>query len=113
MPTTTIRNIINPFEPLLIALQPVLFKMRLLPQQVQIRQNKRTYQPSSRFHDSKLLASASWAETVKIGDTSTGGLQQTLEGHSGRFSSVAFSHDSKFWVVESRSCRDTRWSADV
>ncbi|OBT60675.1 hypothetical protein VE03_09889, partial [Pseudogymnoascus sp. 23342-1-I1] len=64
--------------------------------------------------DSKLLASASYDNTVKVWDAATGmlqetleghsdlvwdaatgTLQQTLEGHSGRVMSVAFSHNSK------------------
>jgi WD40 repeat protein len=46
-------------------------------------------------HDSKLLASASWDETVKIWHTSTGSLQHSLDDHDGSVYSVAFAHDSK------------------
>src|SRR5271155_5445632 len=45
-------------------------------------------------HDSARLASASYDDTVKIWDASSGECLQTLEGHSNCVSSVAFSHDS-------------------
>jgi WD40 repeat protein len=44
--------------------------------------------------DSTRLTSASYDNTVKTWDASSGACLQTLEGHSGWFSSVAFSHDS-------------------
>ena len=42
-------------------------------------------------HDSKLLASASDDKTVRVWDTATGALQQTLEGYN---RSVSFSSDN-------------------
>ena len=45
--------------------------------------------------DSKLLASGSHDNTVKLWDVATGALQQTLEGHSYSVIAVAFSPDSK------------------
>ncbi|RYP77860.1 hypothetical protein DL771_000957 [Monosporascus sp. 5C6A] len=46
-------------------------------------------------HDSKLLASGSSDDTVRLWDTATGQLRQTFEGHQNDVTSVAFSHDSK------------------
>ena len=43
--------------------------------------------------DGRLLASASWDNTVKLWDPASGVLHHTLEGHSNRVSSVAFSMD--------------------
>jgi FOG: WD40 repeat len=45
--------------------------------------------------DGKLVASASQDGTVKLWDTATGSVQQTLDGHSGVAMTVAFSPDSK------------------
>ena len=45
--------------------------------------------------DSKLVASGSCDNTVKIWDAATGSCTQTLEGHSRFVNSVAFSPDSK------------------
>jgi Tol biopolymer transport system component len=44
---------------------------------------------------SRLLASASYDKTVRLWDTATCTLQQTLKGHSDRVWSVAFSPDSR------------------
>jgi WD40 repeat protein len=45
--------------------------------------------------NSRLLASASRDGTVRLWDTATGALQQTLQGHSDAVMSVAFSPDSE------------------
>jgi WD40 repeat protein len=70
-------------------------------------------------HDSARLASASYDETVKIWDASSGACLQTLEGHSDLVNSVAFSHDSarlasasfdqtiKIWDTSSSACLQT------
>src|SRR5271156_3503081 len=70
-------------------------------------------------HDSARLASASYDNTVKIWDASSGECLQTLEGHSRWVNSVAFSHDSarlasasddktvKIWDASSGECLQT------
>ncbi|KAK3359288.1 WD40-repeat-containing domain protein, partial [Lasiosphaeria hispida] len=45
--------------------------------------------------DSKLIASGSRDQTIKIWDTATGACTQTLKGHSDSVYSIAFSPDSK------------------
>jgi WD40 repeat protein len=51
--------------------------------------------------------------TVKIWDTSTGSLQQTLEGHSDWVTSVAFSHDSKLLASASRDQTVKIWDTST
>ncbi|KAF2202261.1 WD40 repeat-like protein [Delitschia confertaspora ATCC 74209] len=70
-------------------------------------------------HGSTRLASASYDQTVKIWDTSSGDCLQTLEGHSNIVYSVAFSHDSsrlasasedqtvKIWDLSNGNCLQT------
>lgn len=46
-------------------------------------------------HDSKLLAIALYNNTIRVWNTATGLLQQTLERYTDRVSSVVFSHGLK------------------
>jgi WD40 repeat protein len=63
--------------------------------------------------DSKLVASASFDQTVRIWSSETGALQQTLEGHNGGVNSVAFSPDSKL-VASASDDRTVRiWSSET
>ncbi|KFZ17327.1 hypothetical protein V501_01790, partial [Pseudogymnoascus sp. VKM F-4519 (FW-2642)] len=61
--------------------------------------------------DSRLLASASDDNTVKVWDAATGTLQQTLEGHRSWVRSVAFSHDSKLLASASYDNTVKVWDA--
>ncbi|KAM0263781.1 hypothetical protein ACHAQJ_001099 [Trichoderma viride] len=56
-------------------------------------------------HDSKLVASGSLDNTIKLWDSTTGQCRQTLQGHNSAIQSVAFSHDSK--LVASGSSDNT------
>ncbi|KAF7172661.1 hypothetical protein CNMCM5623_004803 [Aspergillus felis] len=62
-------------------------------------------------HDSKLLASASGDNTIKVWDASSGQCIQTLEGHSDLIYSVMFSHDSKLLTSASKDNTIKVWDA--
>ncbi|RYO39209.1 Vegetative incompatibility protein [Alternaria arborescens] len=64
-------------------------------------------------HDSTRLASASYDNTVKIWDASTGACLHTLEGHSSSVRSVAFSHDSTRLASASSDRTVKMWDAST
>jgi uncharacterized protein with WD repeat len=59
--------------------------------------------------DGKLLASASGGHTVRLWDTATGAVLQTLEGHTVSVSAVAFSSDGKLLASVSHDCTARLW----
>lgn len=61
--------------------------------------------------DGQRLASGSVDETVNIWEAATGALQQTLEWHGGRVTSVAFSPDSKLVASGSNDRMVKIWEA--
>lgn len=61
--------------------------------------------------DGRILTSGWYDKTVKLWDTSTGALQQTLKGHSGGVLSVAFSPDG--WDSQALGFRNGRSAADL
>ena len=63
--------------------------------------------------DSKLVASASHDNTVRLWDAETGAARRTLQGHSGWVNAVAFSPDGKL-VASASSDKTVRlWDADT
>ena len=63
--------------------------------------------------DSKLVASGSYDETVRLWDASTGAPLQTLKGHSSRVWSVAFSPDGKLVASGSYDQTVRLWDAST
>lgn len=63
-------------------------------------------------HDSRLVASASGDNTIKLWDVKTSECRGTLAGHSGGVESVIFSHDSRLLVSGSRDCTVKIWNTN-
>jgi WD40 repeat protein len=61
--------------------------------------------------DGKILASASYDETIRFWDASTGAHKQTLEGHSGQVHDVAFSLDGTMLASASTDKTVRLWDA--
>jgi WD40 repeat protein len=61
--------------------------------------------------DGKVLASASWDETMRLWDTTTGAWKHTLEGHGHSIKAAAFSPDGK--ILASSSADNTVHLWDV
>ncbi|MBE3042785.1 hypothetical protein IMZ48_09480, partial [Candidatus Bathyarchaeota archaeon] len=57
------------------------------------------------------LASASHDKTIRLWDAATGAHQQTLEGHSGGVTAVAFSRDGKTLASASHDKTIRLWDA--
>ena len=62
-------------------------------------------------HNSRLLASASDDQTVRLWDVATGELLQTLKGHNSGVWWIAFSHDSRLIVSASDDKTIRLWDA--
>ncbi|KAK0512560.1 hypothetical protein JMJ35_004577 [Cladonia borealis] len=63
--------------------------------------------------DNKQLASASWDNTVRLWDTSTGTALQTLKGHLDNVNAVAFSKDGKQLASASDDTTVRLWDIDI
>src|SRR5204862_6913349 len=62
-------------------------------------------------HDSALVASASYDQTVRLWRAATGECVQELKGHGDTVNSVAFSHDSALVASASDDETEQRWRA--
>jgi serine/threonine protein kinase len=63
--------------------------------------------------NSRILASASWDNTIRLWDVNTGKEIRTLTGHSNWVNSVAFSRDGKLLLSGSADCTIKLWQVQT
>jgi WD40 repeat protein len=77
--------------------------------QLQTLEGERNVETVAFSHDSRLLASRSFYNTIDIWNAELGYKLQTLEGHSDAITTLAFSPNSKLLVSGAKDCLIKQW----